>query len=60
MLGAKAVPRQLEDLEAKAEEDCVLVPYRTHENPQHQSLQDTQVTQALVESGDILEMVVLK
>lgn len=40
VLGAKAVPRQLEDLEAKAEEDCVLVPYRTHENPQHQSLPD--------------------
>lgn len=51
MLGAKAVPRQLEDLEAKAEEDCVLVPYRTHENPQHQSLQDKQITQALAASG---------
>lgn len=53
VLGAKAVPRQLEDLEAKAEEDCVLVSYRTHENPQYQSLQETQVTQALAESGDI-------
>lgn len=40
MLGAKAVPRQLEDLEAKAEEDWVLVAYRPHENPQDQSLQD--------------------
>lgn len=40
VLGAKAVPRQLEDLEAKAEEDWVLVAYRPHENPQDQSLQD--------------------
>lgn len=35
MLRAEAVPRQLEDLEAKAKEDGVLVPYRTHENPEH-------------------------
>lgn len=46
-LRAEAVPRQLEDLEAEAEQDCVLIPYGTHQDPQHHSLQkhSTQVIQ---------------
>lgn len=38
-LRAEAIPSQLEDLEAKAEQDCVLIPYRTHQDPQHHRLQ---------------------
>lgn len=38
-LRAESIPRQLEDLEAKAKQDRVLIPYRAHQNSQHHRLE---------------------
>lgn len=47
-LRSKTIPSQLKDLKAKAEENCVFVPYRSHQDTEKHSLQEKLVQPKVV------------